>query len=128
MSDSSFAGAMLISQQLSFYRSADRWRDNRAASLLVADYTLIHQQHGELVRRYNALVEDFNKLYRLASESEAERKESASLLKEVTEEKEELARERDTLRLDFANIENRLKLLRTRDRQQNPDLYRFSDD
>lgn len=128
MSDSSFSGAMLISQQLSFYRWADRWRDNRAASLLAADYTLIHQQHGELAQRYNALAEDFNKLYRLASESEAERKESASLLKEVTEEKDQLVRERDKLQLDFASIENRLKLLRTRDRQQNPDLYRFSDD
>ena len=128
MSDSSFAGAMLISQQLSFYRSADRWRDNREASLLAADYALIRQQHGELVRRYNTLVENFNKLYRLALESEAERKESASLVREVTEENTQLVRERDKLQLDFVNMENRLKLLRTRDRQQNPELYRFSDD
>ena len=128
MSDSSFAGAMLISQQLSFYRSADRWRDNREASLLAADNALIRQQHGELVRRYNTLAEDFNKLYRLALESEAERKESASLVREVTEENTQLVRERDKLQLDLVNMQNRLMLLRARDRQQNPELYRFSDD
>jgi len=128
VSDSSLAGAMLISQQLSFYRSADRWRDNRAASLLAADYTLIHQQHGELVRRYNALVEDFNKLYRLALESEAERKKNASLVSQVTEENNQLVREKDKLQLDLASVKTELALLRSIDRKQNPEVYRFRED
>jgi len=128
VSDSSFAGAMLISQQLSFYRWADRWRDNREASLLAADYALIRQQHGELVRRYNTLAEDFNKLYRLALESEAEGKKSASLVKELTEENRCRTAAFEKLQFDLERVTNELRLLRTRDRQQNPDFYRFSDD
>jgi len=128
VSDSSLAGAMLISQQLSLYRWADRWHDNRAASLLAADYALIHQQHGKLVGRFNTLVQDFNKLYRLALESEAERKRSASLAKELAEENTRRAAAFEMLQLDLERVTNELKLLRTRDRQQNPDFYRFSDD
>ncbi len=128
MSDSSFAGAMLISQQLSFYRSVDRWRDNREASLLAADYALIRQQHGELVRRYNKLAEDFNKLYRLALESEAEGKKSASLVKELMEKNSQHAADFEKMQLDYIDAVTALALLRKRDRRQNPELYRFSDD
>ncbi len=128
MSDSSFAGAMLISQQLSFYRWADRWRDNREASLLAADYALIRQQHGELVQRYNTLAEDFNKLYRLALENEAEGKKSASLVKELLEESSQRAADFEKMQLDYIDAATELALLRKRDRRQNPDLYRFSDD
>ena len=128
MSDSSFAGAMLISQQLSFYRSADRWRDNREASLLAADYALIRQQYGELVQRHNKLVEDFNKLYRLALESEAEGKKSASLVKELMEKNSQHAADFEKMQLDYIDAVTALALMRKRDRRQNPDLYRFSDD
>ncbi len=128
MSDSSFAGAMLISQQLSFYRWADRWRDNRGASLLAADYGLICQQHGELVGRYNTLVEDFNKLYRLALESEAERKKNANLVSQVMEENSQLVTEREKLQLDLVSVKTELALLRSIDRKQNPEVYRFREE
>jgi len=64
----------------------------------------------------------------LALESEAEGKRSASLVKELTEENRWRAASFEKLQFDLERVTNELRLLRTRDRQQNPDFYRFSDD
>jgi len=121
-------GALMLGQQLESYRWEDYFKDMRATNQLIADYNVLRQQHGELVRRYNTLAEDFNKLYRLALESEAEGKKSASLVKELTEENRCRTAAFEKLQFDLERVTNELRLLRTRDRQQNPDFYRFSDD
>src|SRR5260370_28408886 len=74
-----FSGAMMISQQLSMYRWADRieraWGNNE----LAVDNALLRREATEIVARYNQLVADFNDLRRQAIEAaqEADRRGSA---------------------------------------------------
>jgi hypothetical protein len=121
-------GALMLGQQLERYRWEDQFTSVRATNQLIADYNLLGKQHTELMQQHNKLVEGYNKLHGLALESEAERKRSASLVKELTEENRRRAAAFEMLQLDLERVTNELKLLRTRDRQQNPDFYRFSDD
>jgi len=121
-------GALMLGQQLESYRWEDHFKDMRATNQLIADYNVLRQQQIELVQRYNKLVEGYNKLHHLALESEAEKKKTASLVSQVTEENNQLVTERDKLQLDLASVKTELALLRSIDRKQNPEVYRFRED
>ena len=121
-------GALMLGQQLESYRWEDHFKDVRATNQLIADYNVLRQQQIGLMQQYNKLVEGYNKLHRSALESEAERKESASLVREMTEKNAQLVRERDKLQLDLASVKTELALLRSIDRKQNPEVYRFRED
>ena len=121
-------GALMLGQQLESYRWEDQFKDVRATNQLIADYNVLRQQQIELIQQYNKLVEGYNKLHHLSLDSEEKIKKNTSRIRQVTAENDQLVTERDKLQLDLASVKTELALLRSIDRKQNPEVYRFRED
>ena len=110
--DGAFSGALMLSQQLSMYRTIDALDRTRYNNLAV-DNALLNRELDDLVARYNYLVRQYNALYHRADE----------VTREADRRLAELQRECDRLRQGNKEKDIEIRFLRGTLHDLFPDRY-----
>jgi hypothetical protein len=114
-------GTWALSQQLAMYRTMDSWDRNRADNSLALNDAAWRNQYNDLLNRYNALLQDAN---RLADVQDRALNGQAGEIAELKATKAMMAAQIEKLALELADAKATVRLLRGSLRELRPETYR----
>jgi hypothetical protein len=117
---SDLGGAIMLSQQLSLYRTLDSFNQARDDNRAVAHDAAWRNQYDSLVNQYNRLLNDAN---RLADVHDRERALKDAQIAELVAANKSHESKAEATAVDLAYAKATVKLLRGLVKELRPDLY-----
>ena len=117
---SDLGGAILLSQQLSLYRTLDSFDQARGNARAAANDAAWRNQYNDLVNRYNRLLQDAN---RLADVQDRTINSQAEQIAELTSENRTAAAQVQQLRQEVQIVRGVLDVERAMYREKHPEEF-----